>query len=132
MDEPVVNGFRRGSVVGKRVAMSESALGPISLDRMGPILRDLVAFDLVVRTETGAFELRPEVQRWLADASVRSGPPGTAEVFVGRLCQRCGAIAVTRIVDGVRVCATCQATPVAEAVPEPSHHARRWRTRKAG
>jgi hypothetical protein len=132
MDESAVNGIRKG-LVGRRVALSEDAVGSMSLDRMGPILRDLVAFDLVERTETGAFVLRPEVQRWLAEASVRSGAPGTAEVFVGRQCQRCGAIAVTRIVDGVRICAPCQATPVAEVLPdEPSHHARWWRAKKAG
>ena len=52
---------------------------------------------------------------------------------MGRQCHRCGAIAVTRMVDGVRVCAACQVTPVAEVVPdEPLHHARRWRAKKAG
>ncbi len=133
MDEPAVNGIY-GGTMARRVSGPSMAVGPLSLDRMGPILRDLVAFGLVERTGTGRFELREDVQRWLAEASVRSGPPGTAEVFVGRQCQRCGALGVTRLVDGVRICADCQEKPIAEVVADqPSgHHGRRRRARKAG
>ena len=75
MDEPAVNGIRRERW-GQAGGGSDSALGPLSLDRMGPILRDLVAFGLVVRTETGRFELRAEVQRWLAERLGPLGPSG--------------------------------------------------------
>jgi hypothetical protein len=133
MNEPAVNGVRIDEGDG-RGPSPYKAVGPLSLDRMGPILRDLVSFGLVERTETGRFELREDVQRWLAEAFVRSGPPGTAEVFVGRQCQRCGNTGVTRLVEGIRICASCQATPVAEVVPDEPlvHHARWRRARKAG
>lgn len=85
------------------------------LDRLVPLLHELVAWDLVQRAEDGSFVLRPDVQERLvvltADRPVRS-----AEVFVGRKCQVCGLVRLTRMVDGVRTCSPCSmAAPLDES-----------------
>jgi hypothetical protein len=86
------------------------------LDRLVPLLHELVAWDLVRRAEDGSFVLREDVQERLAlltaDRPVRS-----AQVYVGRKCEHCGTVRLTRMVDGVRICSTCSRTalPVDEA-----------------
>ena len=110
------------------------------LDRLGPLLRELIAWDLVYETESGGFLLREDVQRRLAEASARHARSATPEVYVGRTCQRCGATGVTRIVGGVRLCTPCSEAPPADestaVAPAPRRHGRHdrasWRSRKAG
>ncbi len=109
------------------------------LDRLAPLLHELIAFDLVRRTESGGFEIPEEVQERLARlSSLQSGT--IAQVYVGRKCDRCGSMRVTRMVDGVRLCATCSSE--VSAPPEPTepeagkgarngHGRGRWH-RKAG
>lgn len=110
------------------------------LDRLAPLLHELIAWDLVRRTESGGFEIPDEVQERLARlSSLQSG--SIAQVYVGRKCGRCGSMRVTRMVDGVRLCSTCSAEAAAPAVdtePEVAegsrkvHHAWSRRHRKAG
>ena len=90
------------------------------LDLLVPLLHELVAWDLVLRCEDGSFVLRQDVQERLAlltaDRPVRS-----AEVFVGRKCQVCGLVRVTRMVEGVRTCSPCStpAIAVSDAAADP-------------
>jgi hypothetical protein len=122
---------------GRRSVRSDVDEFGWQLDRMGPLLRDMVAFGIVVRDEHGVFVLHEEVQRRLAASSSRLNHPATAAVFVGRSCQRCGASGVTRLVEGARLCAACQSTPAVVAVvvdqaPAGHEHHRRWRLRPTG
>ncbi len=79
------------------------------LDRLVPLLHELVAWDLVQRAEDGSFVLRQDVQERLAVLTA-DRPLRSAEVFVGRKCQVCGLVRLTRMVDGVRTCSPCSIT----------------------
>ncbi len=123
-DEPVV-----------ALSAAESAR---RLDRLAPLLHELIAWDLVRQTESGSFEIPEEVQERLSRlTSLQSG--SIAQVYVGRKCGRCGSMRVTRMVEGVRLCSTCSAevsAPAADAEPEAAGggrkgHRSRWH-RKAG
>lgn len=123
-DEPVV-----------ALSAAESAR---RLDRLAPLLHELIAWDLVRQTESGSFEIPEEVQERLSQlTSLQSG--SIAQVYVGRKCGRCGSMRVTRMVEGVRLCSTCSAevsAPTADAEPEVAGggrkgHRSRWH-RKAG
>ena len=76
------------------------------LDRLVPLLHELVAWDLVQRAEDGSFVLRQDVQERLA-ALTADRPLRSAEVFVGRKCEVCGLVRLTRMVDGLRTCSPC-------------------------
>ena len=82
------------------------------LDLLVPLLHDLVAWDLVQRDADGSFVLRQDVQDRLAALTV-DRPLRSAEVFVGRKCQVCGLVRLTRMVEGVRTCSPC-AMPVVD------------------
>ena len=84
------------------------------LDLLVPLLHDLVAWDLVQRDVHGSFVLRQDVQDRLSALTV-DRPFRSAEVFVGRKCQVCGLVRLTRMVDGVRTCSPC-ATPIVDAL----------------
>ena len=79
------------------------------LDRLVPLLHELVAWDLVQRAEDGGFVLRQDVQERLA-ALTADRPLRSAEVFVGRKCEVCGLVRLTRMVDGLRTCSPCSKT----------------------
>jgi len=79
------------------------------LDRLVPLLHELVAWDLVERAEDGSFVLRLDVQERLAVLTA-DRPLRSAEVFVGRKCEVCGLVKLTRMVDGVRTCSPCSVT----------------------
>lgn len=122
------------------VAVISAAATARRLDRLAPLLHELIAWDLVRRTESGGFEIPDEVQERLAHlSSLQSG--SIAQVYVGRKCGRCSSMRVTRMVDGVRLCSTCSAelaSPSADSEPETAagsgkgHPGRsRWH-RKAG
>ncbi len=76
------------------------------LDQMMPLLHELIAFDLVQPTGDGGFVLRQDVQERLAVLTA-GRPARSAEVFVGRKCQVCSSVKLTRMLDGVRVCSAC-------------------------
>ena len=122
------------------VAVVSAAESARRLDRLAPLLHELIAWDLVRQTESGAFEIPEEVQERLAQlTSLQSG--SIAQVYVGRKCGRCGSMRVTRMVDGVRLCSTCSAevaAPSADSEPETvvgsrkGHAGRSWWHRNAG
>jgi hypothetical protein len=99
------------------------------LDRLSPLLHQLLDHDLVVQDDSGAFVLRPEIQQRLAEA-VAKAPRFAAEVYVGRHCERCGTIGITRLTEGRRLCAPCAAYLESPATAEPPTSAdakrRRW------
>jgi hypothetical protein len=105
------------------------------LDRLAPLIHELIAWDLVYRTESGTFVLHDDVQeRLVALAELRPNP--AAQVYVGRLCNRCGTVGVTRLLDGVHVCAACRSAehagpPADPPAPPDREHRSRWH-RKAG
>jgi len=116
------------------IADAESAR---RLDRLAPLLHELIAWDLVRQTETGGFEIPEDVQARLRKLSALQNG-SIAEVYVGRKCGRCGSMRVTRMVDGVRLCSTCSAELSAPPAPDepPADEVRRgvrsrWH-RKAG
>jgi hypothetical protein len=84
------------------------------LDLLVPLLHDLVAWDLVQRDVDGNFVLRQDVQDRLSALTV-DRPLRSAEVFVGRKCQVCGLVRLTRMVDGVRTCSPCATPAIVES-----------------
>jgi len=78
------------------------------IDRLGPLLHELVALDVVHEPRPGVFELRDDVQQRLAAIAALRGDVVT-QVYVGRSCILCHHLAVTRLVDGEHVCAACTA-----------------------
>ena len=103
-------------------------------DRLVPLLRELVTAKLVVQTVDGKFELSDAVQTRL-HALTADRPPPSAQVYVGRRCELCGVIKVTRMVDGLRTCTTCHeraCEPYAEPATQVSdprrmlHPSFRW------
>ena len=125
----------------------EPGLGPINsiadtesarrLDRLAPLLHELIAWDLVRQTDTGGFEIPEDVQVRLRHLSALQNG-SIAQVYVGRKCGRCGSMRVTRMVDGVRLCSTCSAEVNSPPTPDepPASEGRRggrsrWH-RKAG
>jgi hypothetical protein len=106
---------------------------PMRLDRLAPLIHQLLAWDLIYRSEAGAFLLRDDVQERL-QTMAESLTPATAEVYLGRKCPSCGLVRVTRLVNGTRVCEPCRvaATAVPDPTPvvvseEPGHHGIRSR-----
>jgi hypothetical protein len=86
----------------------------LRLDRLVPLLHELVAWELVHRAEDGRFVLRDDVQERLA-ALTSSRPDRAAQVYVGRKCERCARVALTRMVDGSRICSACSRVSLASA-----------------
>jgi ribosomal protein L37AE/L43A len=105
------------------------------LDQLSPLIHELIAWEMVYRDESGEFVLYEDVQHRLHEVAAQR-PQSIAEVYVGRQCERCGVVSVTRLIDGLRICASCSRTakdadiePISE---KPAVRTRsRWH-RKAG
>ncbi len=87
------------------------------LDQLVPLLHELVAWDLVQRTDSGGFVLRDDVQERLAVLSSER-PTRSAQVYIGRKCERCERVTLTRMVDGNRICSSCSRVPVTDPEAE--------------
>ncbi len=102
------------------------------LDRLSPLLHDLLAWDLVYQDESGEFQLRPDVQRRLAETAAKA-PRFAADVYVGRHCERCGVVGITRLTEGLRLCGACalylQSPAAEEPPPTVDVTRRRWNGR---
>ena len=86
------------------------------LDRLAPLIHQLLAWDIVTRSDSGSYVLQDDVQERLqAIAAV----PATAQVYLGRKCETCGLVRATRMVDGARVCGPCSLA-AAEAATSPA------------
>jgi ribosomal protein L37AE/L43A len=86
------------------------------LQGLVPLIHELLTRDLVHQSETGSFVLRDDVQqrlRELSEAPVASAP----QVFIGRKCETCGLIRVTRLVNGLRMCGDCNGLLSAGSAP---------------
>lgn len=103
------------------------------LDQLSPLIHELIAWDLVYCDETGNFVLHDDVQSRLREvAALRFD--AIAEVYVGRQCQQCGVVGVTRLIEGVRICSACSRAAkdqVADPTERPPVRRSRWH-RKAG
>lgn len=88
------------------------------LDRLAPLIHELIAWDLVHRSESGDYVLQDDVQTRLRELSALRPQP-TAQVYIGRLCQRCGVVGVTRLVDNTHVCASCNRSAAIDASADP-------------
>ncbi|MGA3147494.1 MAG: hypothetical protein ABSF33_08455 [Acidimicrobiales bacterium] len=103
------------------------------LDRLAPLIHQLLAWDLVTRSESGAYVLQDDVQERLQAMSAVPAPV-TAQVYLGRKCETCGLVRATRMVEGARVCGPCSVAaseavaPAPDAGPDrPEHHGIRAR-----
>ena len=100
------------------IALPASAAGR-RLEHLTPVAHELIAWDLVYRSESGGFLLQEDVQRRLGDLLARQAQV-TTRVYVGRPCARCGLVTTTRLVDDALMCAACSAAPVVPAgQPDP-------------
>ena len=97
------------------------------LDRLVPLLHELVAWDLVHRADDGSFVLRQDVQERLAILTA-DRPVRSAQVYVGRKCEVCERVTLTRMVDGLRICSACSRT----SLPDDTVEAAPARTRGRG
>ena len=105
------------------------------LDQLSPLIHELIAWEIVYRDDSGNFVLHDDVQQRLREVSALRSH-SIAQVYVGRQCERCGVVGVTRLIDGERICASCsrsaKETDVEPATEKPPRHGRsRWH-RKAG
>ena len=69
-------------------------------------MAELIAHDLVHRSDEGMFLIRDDVQAHLeeiSDTRLVSEP----QVYINRSCSQCGRRAVTRLADGLQLCETC-------------------------
>jgi len=83
------------------------------LDRLAPLLHQLVGWDLVHQADDGSFVLRDDVQERLSLLSTVR-PVRSAQVYIGRKCERCERVTLTRMVDGSRICSTCSRVSLAD------------------
>lgn len=77
------------------------------LERLGPLINELIAHDLVSRTPAGAFELRDDVQGHLEAISEKKART-VAPVYIGRSCMACGVLAPTTLTGTLRRCESCR------------------------
>lgn len=86
------------------------------LDRLAPLMHQLLAWDLIYLSEAGVFLLRDDVQQRLKEMTALPAPP-TAQVYLGRKCESCGSVGVTRLVGGSRICERCRTAPTVTTSP---------------
>ena len=95
------------------------------LERLSPLIHELLSRDLVYRADGGEFVLREDVQERLEELSAI--PPPMPQVYIGRKCEVCGSARVTRLVEGTRTCGDCSGS--ASGAPISSSMAPRLSTR---
>lgn len=94
---------------------------PYRIQNFDPLLRDLMAWGLVVRTETDGethWALVDVVQRRLSELTRDHGPVGVDRlVYLDHKCGECGTRGLTRLVEGAYLCSSCfDRRPAAEPV----------------
>ncbi|HML00310.1 MAG TPA: hypothetical protein VK428_08985 [Acidimicrobiales bacterium] len=108
------------------------------VERFDPLLRNLVAFDLVVRNSPGrrpAWRLTEAVQRRL-DELIEPAAPMAAEqmVYLDHRCADCQQRCPTRVHEGLYLCEKClqaRTAPVVQ-VAAPQVAKTRWRRPRQG
>jgi hypothetical protein len=103
------------------------------IETFDPLLRDLVAWGLVSRTEAEdgpSWELTDAAQRRLEEIIRPASPLDVDElVYLDHLCADCRFRGITKLHDGVYLCDACLARRLAE-VPDQPPAARRWPWRR--
>ena len=108
--------------------------GEHPIERFDPLLRNLLAWDLVEEKDGGRWELRPEVVQRLAGlASYTKRDKPSEVVYFGHICARCKSNGLTRLRDGVYLCDECRraadVSAVATLLPAPEEQKRRRSSR---
>ncbi|MGH8988485.1 MAG: hypothetical protein ACRDXC_07805 [Acidimicrobiales bacterium] len=98
------------------------------IERFDPLLRNLLAWGLVVEAEEGGWTLRPDVaERLPALARYARGDQPSEVVYFGHLCAGCRSKGLTRLRDGRYLCDECRraadVAAVATLLPEPDQGA---------
>jgi ribosomal protein L37AE/L43A len=103
------------------------------IENFDPLLRDLVAWDLVVRADGdlgSSWLLTDAAQKRLGEIiRPESRVDNEDLVYLDHLCADCRFRGITRLHDGVYLCSTCLATRVVQE-PDPVPTSRRWRWRR--
>jgi ribosomal protein L37AE/L43A len=107
------------------------------IERFDPLLRNMLAWNLVEETEAGGWALRPEVADRLGGlAKYAKGSQPSEIVYFGHVCAGCKSNGLTRLREGQYLCDDCRKAAdlaaVATLLPEPeARKARRFtRSRK--
>ncbi len=112
--------------------ISGTRLGPSAERRglaqpLGPLVRSLLAWDLVRQTAPGRWELAPSVQRRLEEASQARPTEKAVVPAIGLHCEGCGVMDLTWRTNGLRLCQACLEStprdsrpPGTRSVPGPS------------
>ena len=77
--------------------------------RFVPVLKELVTAGLLRRRDDGRWELTEAAQAELTGRLV-VGAPERAPLAVGVACSACGSSGLTSMVEGRRLCVSCQRT----------------------
>ncbi len=86
---------------------SETARRRGPVQPVGPLLRSLLAWDLVERVATGVWQLVPAAQKQLEEAFTSQQPEEGVIPVVGLYCEACGAGGLTWQTNGLRLCQGC-------------------------
>ncbi|HLW44596.1 MAG TPA: hypothetical protein VKR78_00150 [Acidimicrobiales bacterium] len=107
------------------------------IERFDPLLRNMLAWNLVEETATGEWSLRHDVAERLSGLARYTKHSQPSEVvYFGHVCTGCKSNGLTRFRDGQYICDECRRAAdlaaVATLVPAPQEHkARRFsRSRK--
>ncbi len=97
------------------------------IERFDPLLRNMLAWNLVEQTEGGGWALRPEVAARLNGlARYAKADQPTEVVYFGHVCAGCKSNGLTRLRDGQYLCDDCrkaaELAAVATLLPEPEGH----------
>ncbi len=96
------------------------------IERFDPLLRNMLAWNLVEETEGGSWTLRPEVAERLNGLVryTRTSQPSEV-VYFGHTCAGCKSNGLTRLRDGQYLCDDCRKAAdlaaVATLLPEPEN-----------
>ncbi len=94
------------------------------IERFDPLLRNMLAWDLVHETDPGRWELRPDVAERLTGLTkyTKRDEP-TEVVYFGHTCVGCKSQGLTRFRDGQYLCDDCrraaELAAVATLLPAP-------------
>ncbi len=90
------------------------------IERFDPLLRNMLAWELVEQTAEGTWELRPDVVRRLHHLVQMSRRSEDAEVvYFGHACVSCHASGMTRFRGGRYLCDACRHAADLAAVATP-------------
>lgn len=103
------------------------------IERFDPLLRNMLAWQLVEENHEGTWSLRPEVARrlkHLVDVSRRTD--ASEIVYFGHACASCHSSGMTRLRDGMYYCDACRRAAdlaaVATRLPAPEERKARRRS----